>query len=226
MKLNKTSINKNRSFSNLKFIIVLLLFAGSVTFAAQGQTKRKKVVNKSKKAASCKIGTTNFKCPDGFVKDQVVDEHTILFKKTYNGSITYFFVAIPQGEFDDTQVRNIIAGKISGKPTDIFRWKDVKEPLAMNLETKYEKKIVNWLGYKNKLVNFVSRYFEFNEKTIVLGYGYDTDSDGLVQLFERGNAIGDNAIGCNAIATTLNSITKEKKGNLQYCSISALSASE
>ncbi len=96
----------------------------------------------------------------------------------------------------------------------------------MNLETKYEKKIVNWLGYKNKLVNFVSRYFEFNEKTIVQGYGYDTDSDGLVQLFERGNAIGDNAIGCNAIATTLNSITKEKKGNLQYCSISALSASE
>jgi hypothetical protein len=76
------------------------------------------------------------------------------------------------------------------------------------------------------LVNFVSRYFEFNGKTIVLGYGYDTDSDGLAQLFERGEAIGDNAIGCNAIATTLNSITKEKKGKLQYCSLTALTASE
>ncbi len=96
----------------------------------------------------------------------------------------------------------------------------------MNLETKYEKKIVNRLGYNYKLVNFVSRYFEFNGKTIVLGYGYDTDSDGLAGLFEEGDGIGDNAIGCNAIATTLNSITKEKRGNLQYCSITALSASK
>jgi len=226
MKLNQTRINKNRSIFNLKLVVTLLLFFSSVAFTAQGQIKGKKTVNKSNKASACKIGTTNFKCPDDFVKEQNIDENTILYRQNYEGSIIYFFAAIPQQEFDDTQVKNIIAGKLSGKPSDIFRWKDVKMPLVMNMETKYEKKIVNQLGYNNKLINFVSRYFEFNGKTIVLGYGYDSDSDGLVRLFEKGEAIGDNAIGCNAIATTLNSITKEKKGNLQYCFISGLSASE
>ena len=220
----KKWINKNPRLLNLRLAILLMLLVCSTTFVIQGQTK--KLVKKSKKATSCKIGTTNFKCPDGFTDEQTVDENTILFKQNYEGSIIYFFVALPREEFDDTLVRNVIAGKISGKQSDIFRWKDVKVPLVMNLETKYEKKVINRLGYNNKLVNFVSRYFEFNGKTIVLGYAYDTDSDGLVRLFERAEAIGDNAIGCNAIATTLNSITKEKKGNLQYCSISGFSASE
>jgi len=218
----KQWINEHRHLLNFRFAIVLL--ACSTVLSVQGQTK--KSVKKSNKAASCKISTINFKCPEDFTKEQVVGENSILFKRNYEGSITYFFVAISQQEFDDTLVRNAIAGKISENPSDVFRWKDVKVPLVMNLETKYEKKVVNRLGYNKKLINFVSRYFEFKGKTIVLGYAYDTDSDGLVRLFERGEAIGDNAIGCNAIATTLNSITKEKKGNLQYCTISALSVSE
>lgn len=226
MKPNQIQIYKKQNTANLKFIIILLLFVCLAAFGVKGQTKRKKTINKPIRTTACKIGTTNFRCPKDFVKEQIVGEDTILFKQNNNSSIMYFFVAISRQEFDDTQVRNVIAGKISGKVSDIFRWKDVKEPLAMNLETKYEKKIVNRLGYNYKLINFQSRYFEFNGKTIVLGYGYDTDSDGLVKLFEKGDAIGDNAIGCNAIATTLNSITKENKGNLQYCTLSAFSASE
>ena len=220
----KQWIDEHRRSLSFKFAIVLMLFVCSISVTVQGQTK--KIVKKSNKAVSCKIGTLNFKCPDGFTKEQIVDENTILFKQNYEGSITYFFAAISQQEFDDTLVRNIITEKLSGKSSDAFRWKDVKVPLVMDLETKYEKKVINRLGYNNKLVNFVSRYFEFNGKTIIFGYGYDTDSDGLVRLFERGEAIGDNAIGCNAIATALNSITKEKKGNLQYCTLSAFSVSK
>jgi hypothetical protein len=201
----------------------MLLICPTV-LTVQGQTKRR--VKKSNTVTSCKIGTTLFKCPEDFTKEQIVDGNTILFKQNYEGSIIYFFAAFSQQEFDDTLVRNVIGGKISGKQSDTFRWKDVKVPLVMDLETKYEKKVINRLGYNNKLINFITRYFEYNGKTIVLGYAYDTDSDGLVRLFERGEAIGDNAVGCNAIATTLNSITKEKKGNLQYCTLSDFSTSE
>jgi hypothetical protein len=203
-----------------KFAILLILVCNLTVLTSQGQTK--KPLKTSKKTILCKIGATSFKCPDDFQKEQIIDKNTILFKQNYNGSITYFFVAIPEQEFDDTNIRNIIAGKLSKKNSDIFQWKKVEVPIAMDLETKYEKKIVNRLGYNSKLVNFMSRYFEFNGKTIILGYGYDTDSDGFNELFESGEAIGDNAIGCNAIATTLNSITKEKKGKLQYCSLTAL----
>lgn len=217
---------KNRIVGNLQVRVVLFLFVSLIVTATQGQIKRKKTVKKTIKAELCKIGTTNFKCPDDFLKEQTVDENTILFKQNYEGSIIYFFVAIPEKEFNDIQVKNIIAAKFSGNQSDIFRWKDVKQPLVMDLETKYEKKIMNQLGYNNKLINFVSRYFEFNGKTIVIGYGYDADSDGMMSIFEKGNAIGDSAIGCNAIATTLNSMTKEKKGNLQYCTLSAFTASE
>lgn len=216
----KLWINKNPRGLSLRLAILLVLLVCSNVSIAQGQAK--KTVKKSKNTTSCKIGTINFKCPEGFTKEQNVEENTILFKQNDEGLTTYFFVAFPQKEFDDTIIRNLIAGKISGKQSDVFRWNDVKVPLVMNLETKYEKKVINRLGYNNKLINFVSRYFEFNGKTIVLGYAYDTDSDGSVRLFERAEAIGDNAIGCNAIATTLNSITKEKKRNLQYCFISGL----
>jgi hypothetical protein len=217
-------INRHSYLPNLRSAIVLVCLICSSFLYIQGQTK--KVVKKSNKAFSCKIGTVSFECPEDFKKEQVVDENTILFKRDYEGSISYFFVAFPKQEFDDAPVRGVIAEKISGKPSDTFRWKDVKEPITMTLETKYEKKIVNRLGYNNKIINFVSRYFEFNGKQIVLGYGYDTNNDGLVKFFERGEAIGDNAIGCNAIATTLNSITKEKKGKLQYCTIQGFTASK
>jgi hypothetical protein len=219
----KTKIAENilsRRLYIFRFAILLILVCNLIVINTNGQTKS--TLKKSKNAVSCKIGTTSFKCPDDFQKEQVVDENTILLKQNYSGSIIYFFVAISEQEFDDTKIREIIAGKISKKSSGNFQWKKVEVPFAMNLETKYEKKIINRLGYNNKLVNFMSRYFEFNGKTIILGYGYDTDSDGFNELFESGEAIGDNAIGCNAIATTLNSITGEKKGKLQYCSLTAI----
>ncbi len=80
MEPNQTLISRRWNISKLKFIIISLLLIGSVTFTAQGQTKRKNPADKSNKNASCKIGTTNFKCPDNFVKEQVVGENTILFK--------------------------------------------------------------------------------------------------------------------------------------------------
>lgn len=226
MKSTQKSIDKNPRSSNLKYFFVSLLVIGSFFLTTQGQSKRKKSVAKVNKTLSCKIGTTVFNCPEDFTKEQITDKDIQLFKRDYEGSITYFFVAIPKTEFDDANIRNSIAEKLSGKPADGFRWKDVSTPLVMDLETKYEKKIVNRIGYNYKLINFVSRYFDFNGKTIVLGYGYDADGDGSVKFFEKGEGIGDNAIGCNAIATTLNSITKEKKGHLQYCSLSGFTASE
>lgn len=211
---------KLESIFNLKAIICTVIVC-FVIAPVKGQTKKKVKI----KSSACTINAVNFQCPDGFTKVQNIGD-AILFKQDNEGSVIYFFTAIPKQDFDDTSLRNIVAAGLSGKSADGFRWKDVSEPLMMNLETKFEKRIINRLGYNTKLINFVSRYFEFNGKTIVLGYAYDTDSDGLVKLFESGRAIGDNAVGCNAIATTLNSMTKEKRGKNQYCFIQGLSASE
>ena len=224
MKLRQKPIDKKLT-SNLKHLLVLFLIVGTIVSITQGQSKRKKAISKVNSTVSCKIATTVFKCPEDFTKEKNIDENIQLFKRNYEGYITYFFVAMPKAEFDDSNLRKTIAEKLSGKSAEDFRWKDINEPLVMNLETKYEKKVVNRIGYNDKLINFISRYFDFNGKTIVLGYGYETEGAGLVNFFEKGEGIGDNAIGCNAIATTLNSITKEKKGNLQYCTLSALSAS-
>ncbi len=212
MRITYFSFTEIQKTALLKLVAVLLIFCNN-TFNINAQTKNKRTINKS----ACKIGNTNFRCPDYFKQDRIIDKETTLFKYESEGTIVYFFAAVPQKEFDDTIIRNLIAGKINNKPSDVFRWRDVKKPGVMNLETKYETKIVNRLGYNNKMINFVTRYFNFNGKNIVLGYGYDTNSDGLVEIFEKGNAIGDQAVGCNAIATVLNSITKEKKGGLQYC---------
>lgn len=226
MKSTRKSINKNPFKLNLKCLTILLLLIGAFALMTPAQPKKTtKPVSNINKTLSCQIETTVFKCPEDFIKEKDIDENTQLFKQNYKGSITYFFVAILKTEFDDTKVRSVIAERLSGKTSDSFRWKTVDEPLVMDLETKYEKKIVSKLGYNDKLINFVNRYFEFNGQTIVLGYGYDTKNDGLVKLFEEGGSEGDNAIGCNAIATTLNSITKEKKGALQYCTLSLAPAS-
>lgn len=208
-------MKNKRKLLNLK-VFLLLILSVAVVSSVEAQNKLKKQVEKN---ALCKIGTTEFKCPNDFKQEQIVDKETILYKYQNEDTTIYFFISIPSKNFDDAAVRNLISAKISGRTSDVFRWKELEEPFVMSLESKYETKIVGQLGYNRKLVNFVSRYFDFNGKIIVLGYGYDTKNDGAKEMFERGDSIGDQAIGCNAIAATLNSITKEKKGDLQHCFI-------
>ncbi len=43
------------------------------------------------------------------------------------------------------------------------------------------------------------------------------------RLFTAGTGVGDSAIGCNAVANILNSITKEFKEKMQHCSLSVIS---
>jgi hypothetical protein len=101
-----------------------------------------------------------------------------------------------------------------------FRWKEIKEPLMMGMNTTHEKKVTSWLGYNGQhLIHIKAALFKVNDKNVVFGYAWDWgDKFGdKQQRFKKGEEMGDQAIGCNAIATTLNSLTREFPQARQYC---------
>jgi hypothetical protein len=95
----------------------------------------------------------------------------------------------------------------------------------MNLDSKYKKGETNFFGFDGKiLLNFVNRQFSFNRKEIYVGYAYQLDDNDAKSQFENPSG-GENAVGCNAVASLINSITKEKKGKEQYCTITGITGS-
>lgn len=90
----------------------------------------------------------------------------------------------------------------------------------MNMKTKYEPKVFASLGISGEyLLEFKAYVFELKDKKVILGYvSNESDSKKIDEiLFNKGNSLGDNAAGCNAVVTALNSITKEFKEKDQYC---------
>ena len=108
-----------------------------------------------------------------------------------------------------------------------FTWKTVDKPLVMGTDTKnkFDVSAVMGLGESN-LIEVKGYIFQLDGRTIVLGYLSDwgAASESNRTRFREGSAIGDNAAGCNAVVTTLNSITKEFKEKRQYCFFSAFAA--
>ncbi|HSK73810.1 MAG TPA: hypothetical protein VK892_19085 [Pyrinomonadaceae bacterium] len=211
------NIKLNKIFTIL-LIVFSFLMANSQTNAQVEQTEKSSA--SKKQTSSCSIGTINFTCPDGFTKEETTVKNTLLFRKEYMDLVTYLFVSVPSGNFEEAKIKETIAGKFSPNTAKKFVWKEVKNPLLMNLESSYKKSAKNLLGFDGKrLFNYLDRSFSFKNKNIFVGYVYEMKDVDVENHFKKGLG-GENAVGCNAVASIINSVTKEKEGEKQYCSLS------
>jgi hypothetical protein len=113
-----------------------------------------------------------------------------------------------------------ITSKLLPSESQNFVWKDIDSPVLMTLESKYQKSAKNIQGFNDKVrVNFVNRHFFFNNKDIFVGYGYEMERDiNVRKSFDEGLG-GENAIGCNALAEIIFSITREKSKEDANCTL-------
>lgn len=197
----------------LKFLNVALVI-GFFLLPAFGQKK-----------VSCRVGTTTFACPKDFVKLPDVNPETRLFRSKAKDEALYIFVVIPSGDFVDLALKKALEKYYVGGSNDSFQWKVINNPLTMDVDTKYENNVAASFGFRDKHL-LELKYFTFSVKgkNILIGYVADWGEEpGLnKRLFEKGEGIGDTAVGCNAVVTILNSITKEFKERQQYCSLTTI----
>lgn len=170
----------------------------------------------------CKVGSVDFKCPSKYYPEIKVNDPTVrLFKYKDGGDKVYFFMADPTSNFDPTGLSKLIPGW-SGP----FEWKSEKDPLVMDLGTKYKFDLVALLGLSGKqLIEIKSFSFDFNKKKIILGYVSDWSEGPETNraAFRAGIGLGDNASACNQVVTALNSVTHEFREHEQGCTLTAFS---
>ncbi len=172
------------------------------------------------KQAACEVGSIKFTCPEDFEKLPNVDPTTSLFKFQYKDTVLYFFVANPSGKFDHNLVMNAVTGFYPGGTVAPFRWKEMKDSPMMSMRGQHEKQVGSWLGYDGThLINLKSAHFKLDDKNVIFGYAWDWGSkvSNKQSQFKKADDLGDQAIGCNTVATTLNSLTKEFPQFRQYC---------
>ncbi len=189
-------------------LYAVLLMLGCISASAQP------------KQTVCEVGSIKFTCPEDFEKLPNVDPTTSLFKFQYKDIVLYFFVANPSGKFERDAVMNAIAGYYPGGSALPFRWKEIKDSLHMSMRTQQEKEVDSWLGYDGThLINMKSSKFKLDGKNVVFGYAWDWGPkvSGKQDKFKKADDLGDQAIGCNTVASTLNSLTKEFPQYRQYC---------
>lgn len=199
-----------KTFSAIGFCLGLILLSG---ITSKAQTKN----------AICEIGNFKFTCPEDFERLPDIDPSTNLFKFQYKDTLVYFFVATPSGKFDQNPVMNAIAGYYPGGALPPFRWKPMKDGIMMRMGTQFDKEIGSWLGYDGThLINLKTATFKINDRNVVFGYAWDwgTKIDNKEGKFKKAADLGDQSFGCNALATALNSVTREFPQGRQYCSMS------
>ena len=188
---------------------VVLLFAVSTAFSQM-----------------CKVGATDFKCPEYFKAVKVSDPSISVFKYTESGNPLYFFIADPAAAYSAEAVGKAVLGLSSPSATPDVKWKEVTDPLVMSTRTKYKYKLTALMGLSSeKFVEVKSFAFDLKGSKLVLGYVSDWSEDGIgtnQRRFAAGKGFADNASGCNAVVTILNSITREFKEPRQYCYLSGL----
>lgn len=166
----------------------------------------------------CKVGSVEFKCPSKYYPEIKVNDPTVrLFKYKDGGDKVYFFMADPTSNFDPTVLSRLVPGWVGP-----FEWKSEKDPLVMDLGTKYKFDLVALLGLSDKqLIEIKSFSFDVNKRKIILGYvsdlseGPETNRAG----FRRGTGQSDNASACNQVVTALNSVTHEFREYEQGCTL-------
>lgn len=205
---------KTMGIFNIHFFSICALFIFAVSAMGQRST--------------CVIGTTKFKCPENFKEVKSQDSSIRIFKHREAGDDLYFFISVLSGEFDPMIAGKSVLSVFPNIDVDKFKWKTVAEPLVMNVTTKYQFKTMASMGIgPSMLVEVKGFVFDIKGKKIVMGYVSDWSEaypEINNRLFEKGKAFGDNARGCNAVVTALNSITREFKEKKQYCSLTAFGA--
>ena len=170
----------------------------------------------AKVAAICDVGSLKFTCPEDFSKLPNLDASTSLFKFEHRDTVVYFFVSVPNGSFDETATANAI-GRYYASATP-FRWKKPKDPLTMTMKTYLERETTSLIGFDGtSLISFRSTEFKIDNKNVVFGYVWDDKSRNKADKFKKAEGFEDQGIGCNAVASTLNSITRESPQARQYC---------
>ncbi len=191
-------------------LTICLLMTASQT---NSQTKRKS-------NSSCSIGKTYIECPKYFKKLPDVDQNIRFLKYKDEGLEMYFFITLASSGFDDTKLKEAVSKLYAGEKATSFRWKEEDDPLIMNMKTKYKPRVLASLGLSGEyLLEFKAFVFDVKDKKAIFGYVSNEGENEKVNeiLFNKGNSLGDMAAGCNAVVSTLNSITKEFKEKEQYC---------
>lgn len=197
-----------KTFSATSFCLALILLFGIP------------VVAQPKPATICEVGNIKFSCPEDFEKLPNVDPTTSLFKFQYKDILVYFFVANPSGKFDQNVVMNSIAGYYPGGAAAPFKWKGIKENQMGRLGTAHEKELGAWTGFDGThLIHLRTASFKHQDQNVVFGYAWDWGSkaENKPEKFKKGADLGDQSFGCNAVASTWNSVTREFAQARQYC---------
>jgi len=174
----------------------------------------------------CVIKAVQFDCPDNFKQVKSSDNTVRLFKYKESGNDLYFFATIPTTSFDPQKLGKAVKAYYS-QSKEAFRWKRIPSPLVMSTKTKYKYDLsASYALSTDALIEIKGFVFKLDGKQVVLGYVSDWTGgdDDNRRRFERGTGVGDNAAGCNAVVTVLNSITHEFKEKNQYCFLTMLSA--
>jgi len=116
-----------------------------------------------------------------------------------------------------------IAPGLSANKKETFNWKTLNSPQGMDLDTKSLRSVTGVVGFDGKrIIHFAGRYFEFKKTNVFVGYGYISGDQRNARYNFTSDFEGDSAIGCNATAEIIFSVTKEKLSDF-YCSLTGIS---
>ena len=176
----------------------------------------------------CKIGDVNFACPSEYFKQvKSADPRTRIFKYSGEANQMYFFMSVPSGPFDAAHIGELVLANYPNSKGEKFSWKRNDDPMVMNTKTKYKFDLLASVGLTDSFLFEVKSFgFSIGKKNFVLGYVSDISEDPTTnrRVFSTLDGFGDNAPGCNAVVTALNSVTKEFKGKKQYCFLTGFTA--
>ncbi|MBV9240386.1 MAG: hypothetical protein JO314_00110 [Acidobacteria bacterium] len=149
-----------------------------------------------------------------------------ILKYQRDKTLIYLMIAKPSDSTTVPESKQLFEKYFAGKKGSEFEWKRAKSSLMMSVQTRYQPTLAGWLGSDGEhFVDFKVAEFTVDKQAITIGYAFDwADSRiiGLQQRFASGEGVGDQAIGCNALVSVLNSVTREFPEKKQYCSLSTL----
>jgi hypothetical protein len=175
---------------------------------------------------TCSVNGVAFECPSKYFKEIKVDSSEIkLFKYTDKDAALFFFMSAPSASFDLHALGKLILHTYPKGADQMIEWKSERNPLVMEMQTKYKYDLDVTLGLtETKLFEVKAFNFTVKGKKIVIGYVLDDSETPAVnrELFKAGEGTSDNAAGCNAVATALNSLTREFREKEQGCTLTAI----
>ena len=112
------------------------------------------------------------------------------------------------------------ASTSTGGATPPFKWKGIKENQMGRLGTVHERELGAWTGFDGThLIHLRTASFKHNEQNVVFGYAWDWGNkiENKPDKFKKAVDLGDQSFGCNAVASTWNSLSREFAQARQYC---------